>query len=54
MPWKEGFSPKIIQTYNICINLDNVLVSVVKTAGNEVNEAKILNLSVMLWLVEST
>ena len=33
MPWKEGFSPKIIKATNICINLDNILVFIVKTVN---------------------
>ena len=43
MSWKEGFLPKIIKTYNTCINLDNILAYIVKIVGEETNEAKILN-----------
>ena len=37
IPWEEGFSPKTIKTYNICINLDNILVSIGKTVYEEAN-----------------
>ena len=32
MPWREGFLPKIIKANNIRIDVDNVLVFIVKTA----------------------
>ena len=37
MPRKKGFSPKIIKTCVICINLDNILVSIGKTVNDEAN-----------------
>ena len=45
MPWKEEFLPKILKTYNIYINVENILVSIVKT-DEEANYSKMLNLSV--------